>query len=514
MRRRSRNIDNKDSNSLKEDIGKYYLTKSLQENINLFKSDILKLDDTVIYREFKNKKGDLKFCLIFIDGMADREIINENIIWPLMKEDFNEQLNDMIDYVKEEVLIIDDVIKTNEVEDILKSFLYGDTLLLVDGFNEGLLLNTKGWQTRAIAEPPSETVVKGPREGFNESLNINMSLIRRKINSPNLKFQRKEIGVRTNTKICIIYMEGIVNTKILEELTNRLDKIDVEGVFGTGQIQEIISDNPLSPFKTIGNTERPDVIAAKLLQGRIAILCDGSPMAITLPYLFIEHFQINEDYYDNFIYASINRILRVVAFIITVATPGVYVAFIAFHKELIPTKLALSIYAAKQGVPLPTVIETLLMIIVFEIIREAGLRLPKHIGAAVSIVGALVLGDAAVNAKFVSAPIVIVTAIAGICELILYEMNSGIIISRFIFLILASLLGLYGVIFASMGLILHLMSIKSFGIPYMLNLIDLDKYNIRDAGIRAPCWLLKYRTKFIARDKVRSKNYINRRNRE
>lgn len=503
--------DNKDSKSLKDDIGKYALTKSLKENIELFKDNILKSHDTVIYREFKNKNTALKFCLIFIDGMTDREIINENVIYPLMTDPFNIESKDMIDYIKEEVLIIDDLSESSKVEKILKLLLYGDTLLLIEDFDEGIILNTKSWETRSISEPQSETVVKGPREGFNESLNINMSLIRRRINSPNLKFEIQEIGVRTSTRVCIGYVEGIVNPKILKELKLRLDKIDIEGFFSSGTLQEFINDRPLSPFKTIGNTERPDVAASKLLQGRIIILCDGSPTVLTLPFLFIENFQINEDYYDSFIYASINRILRLIAFILTISTPGVYIAFVAFHKELIPTKLALSIYVSKQGVPLPTVVETLLMIIIFEIIREAGLRLPKHIGGTVSIVGALVLGDAAVNAKFVSAPIVIVTAIAGICGLILYEMNAGIIVSRLIFLILGSILGLYGVVFTLMGLVIHLMSLKSFGIPYMMKLIDLDKYNIRDSSIRAPWWILKYRTEFIAKDEVRSKDYIKRR---
>lgn len=309
-------------------------------------------------------------------------------------------------------------------------------------------------------------------------------------------------------------MDDIVNPKILKELENRLNKIDIEGIFSTGTMQELIRDNPMSPFSTIGNTERPDVVASKLLQGRIAILCEGSPTVLTLPYLFIEQFQINEDYYDNFIYASVNRILRVIAFILTITIPAIYVAFTTFHKEMIPIKLAFSIYLAREGVPLPTSIEAILMVITFEIIREAGIRLPKHIGSTVSIVGALVLGDAAVNAKFVSAPIVIVAAIAGISELVLYELRTAIVIWRFIFLILASILGLYGVIFAGMALVIQLMSIKTFGIPYMLKLIDLDKYNIVDATIRAPWWLLKYRTKFISKDRVRLKDYIKRRKRK
>ncbi|WP_142415522.1 spore germination protein [Hathewaya massiliensis] len=487
------------------------LEKSLQENIKLFKKNILKNDDTVIYRDFKNINSALKFCLIFIDGMTDRKVINENILFPIMNAELDTEQNNLIKYIKEEVVLIDDLKEEKNLDNITKALLYGDSILLINGFDGALIFNTKGWETRSIQEPQSETVVNGPREGFNESINTNMSLIRRKINSPDLKFERMEIGVRTRTKVSIGYMESLVNPEILEKLKKRLNKIEVDGIFSSEHIREYISDAGLSPFSTIGKTERPDVVSLKLLQGRIVILCDGTPAALTAPFIFLEYFHVNEDYYDNFIYATFNRIIRIIAFILATITPAAYVAFITFHKELIPTKLALSIYSAKQGVPLPTSVEALAMVITFEIIREAGIRLPKHVGATVSIVGALVLGDAAVNAKFISAPIVIVTAIAGISELILYEMRTGVIVTRFLFLILASFLGLYGVIFAGMGLVIHLMSIKTFGIPYMLNTIDLDKDNIKDKTIRAPWWFLRYRTKFINKDIVRAKKYNKRR---
>lgn len=504
--------NNEDSKVLENKLEQYTLKNSLKENMELFKNDILKNDNTVIYREIKNKKSLIKFCLIFIDGMVNREIINENILCQLINYNYRSRSNEFVNYLKEQVIIIDDIKETNSIDKMINSVLYGDSILLIDGINKALIFNTKGWQTRAISEPPSETIINGPREGFNESLNTNMSLIRRKINSPELKFKIKEIGVRTRTRTCIAYVDGIVNPKILKELEDRLNNIDVEGIFSTETIRELITDKPLSPFKTIGNTERPDVIASKLLQGRIAILCDGSPASLTLPFLFIEYFQINEDYYENFIYASFNRILRIIAFLITIATPGVYVAIVAFHKEMIPTQLALSIYLARENVPLPIAIEALIMIIIFEILREAGIRLPKHIGATVSIVGALILGEAAVGAKFISAPMVIIIAITGICELISYEMRTAELVMRFLFLITASFLGLYGIIFSSMGLTIYLISMKSFGVPYMLKLVDLDKYNITDTSIRAPWWLLKYRTKFISKDHVRSKNHVKRRN--
>lgn len=504
--------NNENSKAIKDKLNKYSLSRSLQRNINMLKKEILMHDDTVIYRKLKNNDESIEFCLVFIDGMTNREVINQNIIWTLMNKEFNCKDRHLISYIREQVVVADDIQETDDISKIVDSMLYGDSILFVDGYNKALIINTKGWETRSISEPQSETVVTGPREGFNESINTNLSLIRRKITSPDLKFEFKKVGARSKTKVCIAYIDGLVKPKILEEVKRRIDDIDVGEIFSTQVIKELVSDFYLAPFKTVGNTERPDVVASKLLQGRIAILCDGSPVAITLPFIFVEYFQVNEDYYDSYIYASINRLIRIIAFILTITTPAIYVAFVTFHMEMIPTKLVLSIYTAKEGVPMPTAMEAIVMLFIFEIIREAGVRLPKHIGAAVSIVGALVLGDAAVNAKFVSAPIVIVVAIAGISELIMYNMRSSVIVWRLIFLILASILGLYGVIFATMALVLQLISIKTFGIPYMLKLVDLESYDITDTAIRAPWWVLKYRTKFISRDIVRSKTYIKRRN--
>ncbi|WP_373899032.1 spore germination protein [Haloimpatiens sp. FM7315] len=493
---------NTKSNELKNTLEKYKLKKSLSNNINMFK-DILKDDDTVVYRKFKNKDSSLDFCLVFINGMTDRKTINESIIYSITEGKLNYCEENFLDELVEKIIIADDVKKTEVVEDLTQNLFYGESILLIEGFDEGIIINTKGWKDRSLSEPLSETIVKGPREGFNESIITNISLVRRKINSTSLKFKFRQLGVRTRTKICIAYVEGIANDKILSELEKRLDGIDIDGIFSTGVIQEFIGDNPLSPFRTVGTTERPDVIAAKLLEGRIAIFCDGSPVVLTVPFLFIEYFQVNEDYYDQYIYASINRILRIIAFIITVSTPSIYVASTVFHKEMIPTKLALSIYLAREGVPLPTVIECIVMLITFEIIREAGIRLPKHFGGAVSMVGALALGESAVNAKLVSAPMVIVVAFTGISGLVLYELKAAIIIIRSSFLLLSSVFGLYGFIFSVMGLLIHLMAIRSFGVPYMLKLTDLNTHNIVDTAIRLPWWYLKYRTKIISKDSIR-----------
>lgn len=484
------------------------LSKSLEDNIEQFKK-IFDNDGTIIFREFESKDSSLKCCLVFVDGMVNKEIINENIIQPIFETtskelDANKKLIDML---KNKIVVSSTVKSEKNVYELISICLYGDTILLVDGVNEALLIESKGWATRAITEPTSERIVRGPREGFNEAIMTNLTLIRRKIRSSKLKFEFRELGTRTKTKICICYVEGIANKKILEELKRRLNDIEIDGILESGYVEELIKDSPLSPFTTVGNTERPDVVAGNLLEGRIALVVDGTPHVLTLPYIFLQYFQANEDYFNGFIYASINRIIRIFGFFLSTSVPAIYVALTTFHQEMIPTPLLLSISAAREGVPFPTIVEALLMLFAFEVLRESGVRLPKPAGGTISFVGALILGQSAVNARIVSAPIVIVTALTGISNFLVPKMIGALIVVRLIFLLLSAFLGLYGYIFGVIGLFIHLMSMRSFGVPYMLNIGSLSLQDIKDTAIRAPWWVMYLRPKLIGdNDKVRQTN--------
>ncbi|TCO74969.1 spore germination protein [Marinisporobacter balticus] len=485
------------------------LTKSLEKNIELFKK-IFNPNETIIFRKIESRQWkDLKCCMIFVDGMVDKTNIHENMILPIMNSS-NLQKNlkeNILDILVNKIINASDVKKQKNVNGLITAILSGNTVVLVEGVNEALTIDTKKWEQRGITEPVAEQVVRGPREAFTETIMLNLTLIRRKILSPDLKFQFKEIGARTQTKVCVCYIEGLANKKIIKEVNKRLDDIEIDAILESGYIEELIKDAPLSPFATIGNTERPDIVAANLLEGRIAIVVDGTPFVLTLPYLFIEYFQSNEDYYNNFIYSSISRLLRIFSFFLTTSVPAVYVALVTFHQEMIPTPLILSISAAREGVPFPTIVEALLMFLAFEIIREGGVRLPAPIGSTIGFVGAIILGQAAVEARFVSSPIVIVTALAGITMFLTPKMIGPVIIMRFIFLLLSAFLGLYGYIFGVIGLFIHLMAIRSFGIPYMINIGDLKMQDIKDTAIRAPWWYMYYRPKLIgAKDPVRKKN--------
>ena len=480
------------------------LSKSLKKNIDIFKN-IFNEDETLISRVLQNQKeSNVKGCILFIEGMVDIEIVNENIIEPIVKNQFLTNKGNVLDILQFQVIVSNNIEKTTNINKLIEAIINGDTVLLLEGSDECLIISSKGWQTRSIESPQSENVLRGPREGFIESLMVNLTLIRRKIKTPDLKFTFKTFGVRSQTKACICYIDSLVDKKILKELQTRLDGIEIDGILDSGYIQELIKDSPLSPFKTIGNTERPDVVAARLLEGRIALVLDGSPFVLTLPFVFIEYFQASEDYYNNFFYASINRILRVLGFLTTISVPGVYVALTTYHQEMIPTPLLLSISAAREGVPFPTIIECLALAFVFEVLREASIRMPISISQTVSIVGALVLGQAAVQARLVSAPMVIVTALTGMTGLLIPRLKGASIVCRLSLLLFSAFMGLYGFIFDSILLMIHLFGMRSFGVPYMLNFGSYDPQDLKDTVIRAPWWYMRYRPKFIAaNDRIR-----------
>lgn len=310
--------------------------------------------------------------------------------------------------------------------------------------------------------------MRGPREGFTESLLVNLTLIRRRVRDPDLKIEFMEIGTRSKTQTCICYMGSLASPDIIKELYDRLEKVEIDLILDTGYLSELIRDEPYSPFETVGSTERPDTLVSKIMEGRVAVLVEGTPFALTVPYVFVENFQASEDYYINYYFASFNRVLRVLGAFMSISIPAGYIALVTYAQEMVPTLLLLSIATARQSVPFPTIVEALLMLTIFEVLREAGARIPTSIGQAVSIVGALVLGQAAVDARIVSAPMVIVVGLTGITTLLNPRLTGPLIIARLALLGSTFFLGLYGYFFGLLGLVIHLMSLRSFGVSYML----------------------------------------------
>lgn len=373
--------------------------------------------------------------------------------------------------------------------------LSGDTLILIDFCNDGLVVATKGWEMRGISQPETEAVVRGPRDGFTETLRTNTAHVRRRIRDPLLRFDPMVIGTKTRTDINIAYIEGTVKENLVEEVKHRLQGIKIDGILESGYIEEFIEDAPLSPFPTIQSTERPDKVAAALLEGRVAIFVDNTPFVLIVPTSFWEYLQASDDYYSRYWSGSFFRVVRLVAFMLSLILPSIYVMLVSFHQEMIPTALAFTIASGKEVVPFPSLFEVLLMELVFEFIKEAGLRMPKSIGSAVSIVGSLVIGQAAVQAGLVSPSIVIVVAITGIASFAIpnYAASFSIRILRFPLLIASGTLGLLGFAAVFFALAINTLSIRSFGLSYFAPLTPFVPSDQKDVIFRPPWWSMDKR---------------------
>ncbi|MEC0228992.1 spore germination protein [Paenibacillus alba] len=394
-------------------------------------------------------------------------------------------------------------------EDICQSMLCGATIIFMNGYSLALSVNTGGGEQRSVEEPTTQSVVRGPRDGFTESIGTNISLIRKRIKSPNLWLETISIGRVTQTSVSIMHIHGIANDKIVEEVRLRLHRIDIDGILESGNIEELIQDETFTPFPTIYNTERPDVIASGLLEGRVAIFVDGTPFVLEAPALFVQFFQSAEDYYQRAEFATLIRILRYICFFISLMAPSFYIAVTTFHQELVPSSLLFNLAAQREGIPFPAFVEALLMEVTFEILREAGVRLPKTVGQAVSIVGALVIGQGAVDAGLVSPAMVIVVAITAISNFVIpaFSMGIPIRILRFILMIFAATFGLFGITVGLIGMVQHLCSLRSFGVPYMSPMAPFVLADQKDTILRLPQWGLFSRPRFISpKNQIRENN--------
>jgi spore germination protein KA len=343
-----------------------------------------------------------------------------------------------------------------------------------------------------VEQSDVEPVVRGPKESFVEVIPTNIGMIRRRIHSPNLVFEQIDLGCITETKICIVYIKGICSEELSNEVRMRIKKIKMDGILESSYIEEQIQDSRYSLFPQIRTTERPDSVAASLLEGRAAIIVDNTPVVMIAPGEFFSLLQSAEDYYNRYSFSSLVRLLRFFAFTLALILPAVYIAVVNYHQEMIPTSLLASIVASRSNVPLPAFLEALSMEITFEILREAGVRLPRQVGQAVSIVGALVIGQAAVQASIVSPLMVIVVALTGISSFCIpqYSLALPVRVMRFALMILAAMLGLFGVMIGILFLMMHLFSIESFGKPYMAPIGPLRASGLKDTVLRYPWWSL------------------------
>jgi len=480
------------------------LSGNLKTDVALFK-EIFKKDCILRIKNLKAREGEAFDCaVIYFDGMVDSEQVNDAVIEPLLTVTTKNESGNIAEYIENQVLFARDVKQNNTVSAILEGILYGEVAILVDGSKTALNVDAKGFRTRGITEPADERVLQGPREGFEEAALLNLAMLRRKLQTPDLCNEVMRVGRRSNTLVFICYLDSLVDKKALAEIKNRIKKIDIDGILDSNYINEFVRDSRYSPFKTTGTTERPDTVAARLLEGRIAVVVDGTPMVLTAPYLFSENFQSDEDYYLNFSVASIGRILRYICFFLSISIPGIFISLLNFHSELIPTTLSIAIAELRGGVPFSPFTECIILIFIFEILREAGVRMQQSLGHTLSIVGGLVVGQAAVDAGIISTPMLIVIALSGISGLMIPRLRGAVFYLKVAFVFLSTVLGLYGFILGITFMIMHIISLTSFGVDYTTTLRRADFQSLKDTIWRAPWNKMRLRPGFN-RNIVRSK---------
>lgn len=470
-----------------------FLLPRLDDNLRLIEDYVGPNADLVIRRIAGAGR---KAAVLYFDGMCDKDAVSEFVIKPLLAAG-EDDLAQGSSGIAASVLHVADWQERDTVQSLLNNVFSGDLGLLFDGTATALVSDLKGYDRRGISEPQTEIVVRGSREGFIENMKTNMALLRRRIKTPNLCFEPTKLGTETNTDVCVAYISGLADPAVVAEVKRRIAAIKSDSVLESGYIEQLIEDEPLSPFPTIANSEKPDKVAAKLLEGRVAVLVDGTPFVLTMPTVFVENFQSAEDYYSRPYMASLVRCLRFVSFVLAIYAPAVYVAVCSFHTELIPTLLMLNMWQAAGSTPLSAGWSVLFYSLIYEVVREAGIRLPRPVGAAISIVGGLVIGDMAVSAGLISAPVVIIVAFTAIAMFVVDALTDVATLLRFAFIILAWWLGWWGMVLGTVLLLLHLVSLRSFGVAYFAPFAPLIPYQLGDTLVRVPLWLMNRRPRNI-----------------
>ena len=450
---------------------------------------IFKNSSDIIINSFKTPRDEA--MVVYIDGLVNKDLLDRDVITPLKSCDFSGDLSLTLKTQYKEAA---------DISTFIDEVVQGNAALFYEKSKFIYIVDLKQWDKRSVESPNVEATIRGPQEGFTESIRTNTALLRRKIKSPKLIIENVTIGRQSNTPIGIAYVDGIVNQEVLKELRERLSKIDTDAIFESGEIEQYLDQHTFSPVSGIGLTQRPDYVARKILEGRVAILCDGTPDVLTIPELFMENLQTGEDYYYRVLITSAIRILRLIGLFIAVILPGLAVAVITYNQEMMPPVFLASLIAATEKTPLPASAEVFLLILMFELLKEAGTRLPKAVGSAITIVGALIIGDAAVNAGIVSAPAVIIVALTAVSSFIVSNLTEFILLYRLLYLILGSTMGLIGIATGVVISLTQLITTSSFGIPI---LSSFSKQELKDTIIRFPLWSMKFRPAAITKDNVR-----------
>lgn len=463
-----------------------------------FLKETLGENDDFVMRKFRIF-DEYPAAVMYFADLIDKVNLNDYVLKPLMQStsyDLWAQSNRPLkEFLLNETIYTCQGRTEKVLPEIVQAIVQGDSVLVVDGVDDAFVFSTRHVDKRAIAQPETEQVIRGAREGFIEMLGTNLSLLRYRLPTPDFRVKTMRIGRITKSKVAMCYIEGVVNPALVEEVFRRLSLIDIDGILDAGYLEQFIEDNHISPFPQIQNTERPDKAVANLLEGRVILLVDGSPFALILPTVFSQFYQTVEDYSERYLLVSFIRLARLVALIFSLIFPSLYVALISFNPELIPTEFAVAVAGGRAGVPFPSVIEVLVMEVSMEVLREATLRLPQQVGGALSIVGVLVVGQAAVAAGFISPITVVIIALTTIGSFATPAYNAALALRllRFPLVILSGVFGLYGVMIGLILIANHMLSLRSFGVPYLSPIVPGNFQGMKDTLARLPLWSMPKR---------------------
>ncbi len=509
---------------------------NLDENLNFIKTKYNSLiNSDIIIREFVITARDKEYnaVIIYIDGMVDSKTINNSVLNPLMlrnrantytgneKEIISEfNNNDVIirkikkfnlgNYIIDHLMPQNDVKKIEKFEDAFSGINMGNCFLLVDTLNIGFDIDVKGFKQRSISSPQNEVIIRGSQEAFVENIRTNTSMLRRIINNENLVIENCSVGKITKTKVAICYLKDITNNDLVAEVKYRINNLDIDHLISSGQLEQLVQDSTSSLFPQLIATERPDKTVIHLLEGRVAIIVNGTPYVLIAPGVLSDFLSSPEDINFRFQFSDLLRLIRLLAVFIALFLPGIYVAVTAYHHELLPTELLFTIEAARETVPFPTIVEILLMEISFELIREAGIRVPSPIGPTIGIVGGLILGDAAVNANLVSPVLIIIVAITAICSFSIPDLtlNFTVRACRFIYIFLGYIAGFLGIAVGVFLQIIFLCNLKSFGSPYLRPYMLHNNKRAAASYFLPPIWKRENRSNIVNPKKKYSQGKI------
>ena len=440
---------------------------------------------------FSTERG-LNCTVIFADPVTDKELLGDQVVRPLLQYEGKptaEEISKKLTFTEQR--------KQKSLETLAEEILAGNPVLLWEGMDEGIIVGTKKVFVRGITEPPTDIAIKGPREGFIEDVKVNTSLVRKRFKTENLRIEFVKVGKISKTFVAICYLEGTSEENVVKEVKEKLSKIEIDYIPDSSYLTHFLASRPKSLTKQVGSTEKPDIFCAKIAEGRVGILVDGSPIALTVPYLLVEDFQSSEDYFVPSYRATFTRLLRLFALLLAIYIPAFYVAAQLFKLQLFPVKLLLTIAGSIRDLPFSPSLEMLLVLVILEILNEASIRMPKYVGMALSVVGALVLGETAVSAGFVSTPAIIIIAFSGIGLYTVPNLIEETSVLRLAMLLVAGSVGTYGIILLTAFLILYLATTESFSRPILSPVAPMRGRDLRDTLIKYNLKSLKKRPRSI-----------------